>query len=450
MRHPGSSPAGLQQAFLCPGLWWLDRLSIDQTNPPMQAAILGRRRAQALPRLGQTMLLSLKRGRTHEGEEFMPAYAKTGAVIAVLLAIGAGEACAQVKLGAVLSVTGPASFLGDPEKKTLEMYVDHINTKGGVNGQKLQLVVYDDGADANAARTFATRLVEEDNVVAMVGGTTTGATLAMIPVFEEAQIPLISLAGAVQVIEPVRKWVFKTPHTDRMACQKIFADLKQRNLTTIALISGTDAFGKSMRDQCVAVAPQAGISIAHEESYGPRDSDMTPQLTNIKGKPGVQAVINPGFGQGPAIVTRNYRQLGITLPLYQSHGVASKQFIELAGAAADGVRLPASALLVAEKLPANDPQKPVVVAYTDNYQQKTGQPVSTFGGHAYDGLMVFVEAAKRAGSFDKAKVRDEIEKTKDFIGTGGIVNMSPNDHLGLDLSAFRMLEIKGGDWTLVQ
>ncbi len=364
--------------------------------------------------------------------------------------IPAGEAFAQVKVGAVLSVTGPASFLGDPEKKTLEMYVDAINAKGGVNGQKLQLVVYDDGADANAARTFATRLIEEDKVVAMVGGTTTGATMAMIPLFEEAQIPLISLGGAIQIVEPVRKWVFKTPHTDKMACEKIFADLKQRNLTTVALISGTDAFGKSMRDQCVAVAPKAGITIAHEESYGPRDSDMTPQLTNIKGKAGVQAVINPGFGQGPAIVTRNYRQLGIALPLYQSHGVASKQFIELAGAAADGVRLPAAALLVAAKLPDSDPQKPVVVDYTRTYQDKTGQPVSTFGGHAYDGLMILTEAAKRAGSFDKAKVRDEIEKTKGFIGTGGVVNMSPSDHLGLDLSAFRMLEIKSGDWALAQ
>jgi branched-chain amino acid transport system substrate-binding protein len=380
----------------------------------------------------------------------MPAYAKTAAAIALWLASGVWQASAQVKVGAVLSVTGPASFLGDPEKKTLEMYVDEINAKGGVNGQKLQLVTYDDGADANAARTFATRLVEEDKVVGMIGGTTTGATLAMIPVFEEAQIPFISLGGAIQIIEPVRKWVFKTPHTDKMACEKIFADLKQRNLTTVALISGTDAFGKSMRDQCVGVAPKAGITIAHEESYGPRDSDMTPQLTNIKSKAGVQAVINPGFGQGPAIVTRNYRQLGITLPLYQSHGVASKQFIDLAGPAADGVRLPAAALLVAEKLPDGDPQKPVAVAYTRAYQQKTGQPVSTFGGHAYDGLMIFTEAAKRAGSFDRAKVRDEIEKTRNFIGTGGVVNMSPTDHLGLDLSAFRMLEIKGGDWTLLQ
>jgi branched-chain amino acid transport system substrate-binding protein len=374
--------------------------------------------------------------------------ATVGLGLVALIGVG-HQASAQIKIGSVLSVTGPASFLGDPEKKTLEMYVDEINAKGGVNGQKLQLVVYDDGGSADNARTFATRLIEEDKIFAMVGGSTTGATLAMIPVFEDAQIPFISLAGAIQIVEPVRSWVFKTPHTDKMACEKIFTDLKARKLTTIALISGTDAFGKSMRDQCVAVAPKADITIAIEESYGPRDSDMTPQLTNIKNKAGVLAVVNPGFGQGPAIVTRNYRQLGITLPLYQSHGVASKQFIDLAGPAAEGVRLPAAALLIADKLPADDPQKPVVVNYSRTYQQKTGQAVSTFGGHAYDGLMILVQAMERAKSADKAKVRDEIEKTKAYIGTGGIVNMSKTDHMGLDLSAFHILEIKGGDWTLI-
>jgi len=360
-----------------------------------------------------------------------------------------GEVRADVKIGAVLSVTGPASFLGDPERKTLDMYVAEINANGGVNGQKLQLVSYDDAGDASAARTFATRAIEDDKVVAMIGGTTTGTTLAMIPLFEEAEIPFISLGGAVQIVEPVRKWVFKTPHTDRMACEKIFADAKGRNLTSVALIWGTGAFGKSMREQCVAVAPGAGISIAHDESYGPRDSDMTPQLTNIKGKSGVQAVINADFGQGPAVVTRNYRQLGMQLPFYQSHGVASKQFIELAGPAANGVRLPAAALLVADKLPDGDAQKPVVLAYTRMYEQKTREPVSTFGGHAYDGLMILVEAARRAGSFDKAKLRDEIERTRNFVGTGGVVNMSPADHLGLDLTAFRMLQIKDGDWALI-
>ena len=372
------------------------------------------------------------------------------AAVSLFALFGAGhQASAQIKIGSVLSVSGPASFLGDPEKKTLEIYIDQINAKGGVNGQKLQLIIYDDAGNADNARTFATRLVEEDKIAAMVGGTTTGSTLAMIPVFEDAKIPFISLAGAIQIIQPVRSWVFKTPHTDKMACEKIFADLKSRNLTTIALISGTDAFGKSMRDQCVAVAPHAGITIAIEESYGPRDSDMTPQLTNIRNKAGVLAVVNPGFGQGPAIVTRNYRQLGITLPLYQSHGVASKQFIDLAGPAAEGVRLPAAALLVADKLPDNDPQKPVVVNYSRTYQQKTGQAISTFGGHAYDGLMILVAAMQRAKSADPAKVRDEIERTKGFVGTGGIVNMSPADHMGLDLSAFRMLEIKGGDWALI-
>ena len=299
-----------------------------------------------------------------------------------------------ISFAGAVEIVGPASFLGDPEKKTLDIYVDDINAKGGINGQKLQLVVYDDGGDANAARTFATRLVEEDKVVAMVGGTTTGTTLAMIPVFEDAQIPFISLAGAIEIIQPVRKWVFKTPHTDRMACQKIFADLKRRNLTTVALISGTDAFGKSMRDQCVAVAPEAGITIATEENYGPGDSDMTPQLTKIKATAGVQAVINTGFGQGPAIVTRNYRQLDIPYPLYQSHGVASKEFITLAGPAANGVRLPAAALLVADKLPDSDPQKPVVVAYKKTFEAKTGQPVSTFGGHAYDGLMILTASGQ--------------------------------------------------------
>ena len=368
----------------------------------------------------------------------------------IMLFAGTASAQQTVKIGSVLSVTGPASFLGEPEDKTLRMYVDKINAAGGVAGKKIELVIYDDGGDANKARTFATRLVEDDKVVAMVGGSTTGTTMAMIPVFEEAQVPFISLAGAIEVVEPVRKFVFKTPHTDKMACEKIFENLKQRNFTKIAMISGTDGFGTSMRAQCLKVAPTYGVQIVAEETYGPRDSDMTAQLTKIKAASGIQAVVNPGFGQGPAIVTRNYAQLGMSAtPLYQSHGVASKSFIELAGPAAEGVRLPAAALLVGDKLPDNDPQKKVVVDYKSTFEATAKQPVSTFGGHAYDGLFIMVEAMKRANSTDAKKVRDEIEKTKGFVGTGGIVTMSPTDHLGLDLSAFRMLEVKGGDWTLL-
>jgi branched-chain amino acid transport system substrate-binding protein len=357
---------------------------------------------------------------------------------------------APIRIGAVLSVTGPASFLGDPEDKTLRLYVNRINAAGGVNGRPLQLIVYDDAGDANRARTFATRLVEDDRVVAMVGGTTTGTTLAMRPVFEEARIPFISLAGGIEIIDPVSPFTFKTPHTDRMACEKIFADIRARGLSRIAMISGTDGFGQSMRTQCQRVAGAAGITILAEESYGPRDSDMTPQLTRIRGVAGVEAVVNPGFGQGPAIVTRNYSQLGIRLPLYQSHGVASREFINLATpAAAEGVRLPAGALLVAEQLPANDPQREVVMNYKTIFEREFNQPVSTFGGHAYDGLMILVEAMRRANSTDGVRLRDAIRATRGFVGTGGIVNMSATDHMGLDLSAFRMVEIRGGNWALV-
>lgn len=369
---------------------------------------------------------------------------------AVALSLTPALAQQTIKVGSVLSVTGPASFLGAPEDKTMRMYVDKINAAGGIDGKKIELIIYDDGGDANKARTFATRLVDDDKVVAMVGGSTTGTSMAMIPVFEEAKIPFISFAGAVEVIDPVRKYVFKTPHTDKMACEKIFENLKARKLTKIGLISGTGGFGASMHAQCLKVAPTYGIQVIADETYGPRDSDMTAQLTKIKNTAGVQAVVNAGFGQGPAIVTRNYAQLGMSAtPFYQSHGVASKSFIDLAGKSADGVRLPAAALLVADKLPDSDPQKKVVVDYKKTYEDTAKQPVSTFGGHAYDGLMIFVDAVKRAKSADPAKIRDEIEKTKGFVGTGGVVNMSPTDHLGLDLSAFRMLEIKNGDWTLV-
>lgn len=360
----------------------------------------------------------------------------------------AAGAADPIRIGSVVSATGPAAFLGDPEARTLKLYVEELNKKGGVLGRPVELVLYDDGGDANKARTFATRLVEDDKVVAMVGGTSTGATMAMMPVFEEASIPFVSLAGAIEIIEPVRKFIFKTPHTDKTACQKIFEDMKARGVTKIGLISGTDGFGKSMRAQCLKVIGEYGITIQADESYSATDSDMTPQLNKIKNTAGVEAVLNPGFGQGPAIVTRNYAQLGIKMPLYQSHGVASKSFIDLAGAAAEGVRLPAPAILVGDKLAADDPQKPVVTSYKTSYEKATGQPVSTFGGYGFDGIQLVVKAIENAKSADPKKIRDALEATKGYVGVTGIYNFSPTDHLGLATDSFRMLEIRSGDWAL--
>lgn len=373
-------------------------------------------------------------------------------VAGTALVLGAFGAIAAepIKIGSVLSVTGPAAFLGDPELKTLQLYVDDINKKGGVIGRPLQLVHYDDGSDANKANSFAKRLIEDDKVDILVGGTTTGSTMSMVPLAEKSGTPFISLAGAVVIIEPVKKFVFKTPHTDRMAAEKVFEDMKKRGITKVALLSETSGFGASGKKETEAVAAKYGITLVANETYGPKDTDMSPQLTKIKTTPGVQAVFVFGLGQGPAIVTKNYKQLGITMPLYQSHGVASDEFLKLAGPAAEGVRLPSPAQLIPEKLPAGDPQKPVVTAYENTYKGQYKQDVSTFGGYAYDGLMLAVDAIKRANSTDKAKVRDALEATKGFVGTSGTFNMSPTDHMGLDLSSFRMLEVKGGDWVIVQ
>ena len=373
------------------------------------------------------------------------------ASFAVVMGLGVkAKAAEPIRIGSVLSVTGPAAFLGDPELKTLQLYIEKANHGGGVLGRPLQLVHYDDGSDAAKANSFAKRLIDDDHVDILIGGTTTGSTMSMAPLADKAGIPFISLAGGVVIVEPVKKWMFKTPHTDRMASEKVFEDMKGRGLTKVALMSETSGFGQSGKKETEAVAGRFGITLVANETYGPKDTDVTPQLTKIRNTPGVEAVFVYGLGQGPAMVTNNFRQLDIKLPLYHAHGIASEQFIKLTGAASEGVRLPAAALLVADKLADKDPQKAVVSSYRDTYRERFKEDVSTFGGHAYDGLMIGLDAITRAGTTDKTKVRDAIERTTGYIGTGGVVNMSASDHMGLDESAFRMLEIKNGTWALIK
>ena len=378
-------------------------------------------------------------------------FKKTALFAALALAAATSFAADTIKIGSVLSVSGPAAFLGDPELKTLQLYVEKINAAGGVLGRKLELVHYDDGSDAAKANSFTKRLIESDKVNVLIGGTTTGATMAMAPLVERAKLPFISLAGAVVVIDPVKKWVFKTPHTDRMAAEKVFEDMKKRGISKVGLLSETSGFGASGRKETQAVAGKYGITLVADETYGPKDTDTTAQLTRIKNAPGVQAVFVFGLGQGPAIVTKNYGQLGMAaVPMYQSHGVASNEYLKLSGKVAEGVRLPTPALLIANSLPANDVQKAIVTSYDKAYRERYKDEPSTFGGYALDALNLSVDAIKRAGSTDGEKVRAALETTKGFVGTTGVFNMSPKDHMGLDLSAFRMVEVKNGDWQLLK
>lgn len=373
---------------------------------------------------------------------------------AVLMTAQALPVAAQskdpIRIGAVLSTTGPAGYLGDPQLKTLQTYLAQINQDGGVLGRKLELVHYDDASEAGKANGFAKRLIDDDKVDLLIAGTTTGATMAMAPLVEKAGVPLISLSGAVVVVEPVKKWIFKTPHTDRMAAEKVFEDMKKRGFTKVGLLSETSGFGQSGAKETRTVAQKYGITLVADETYGPKDTDVTAQLAKIRGVSGIQALFVFGLGQGPAVATKNAAQLGMNLPLYQSHGVASNEFIKLAGKAAEGVRLPSPALLVANALPGNDPQKPVVTSYAATYWKQYKDEPSTFGGYALDALMLSVSAIKTAGGTNKEAVRNALEKTKGFMGTTGQFNLSVTDHMGLNLSAFRMVEVKDGSWVLLK
>lgn len=372
------------------------------------------------------------------------------ALAALVLAAGGATAAEPIKVGSFLAVTGGASFLGDPEKKTLEMYVERINAGGGVNGRPIELVLYDSGTDAKKAASFVKRLIDNDKVDIILGGTTTGETMAVVPLIERAGIPFISFAGASVIIDPVKKWVFKTPHTDGLAVQKIYEDIRGKGLSKVALFAGSGGFDKSCRANAHKLAGKYGIDILIDETHGKGDTDMTPQLTKIKNTNGVEAFIYCGFGAETVVAAKNYRQLGLTLPHYQSHGSASKQFIKGSGDASEGVRLPAAALLVANQLADSHPQKKLALQYEADYEARYNEPISTFGGHAYDGLMIAVGAIERAGSTDPEKVRAEIEKTSDFVGVDGIFTMSPQDHLGLDTKSFVMVEIRNGDWQLLK
>jgi branched-chain amino acid transport system substrate-binding protein len=375
------------------------------------------------------------------------------AMAALLMTFVARPALAAepIKIGSFFAVTGPASFLGDPEKKTLELLVEKINAAGGVLGRPLALTVYDSGGDPKQAATFVRRLIEEDKVDFIIGGSTTGETMAVVPLVERAEIPFISLGGASVIVDPVKKWVFKTPHTDRLAVIKVYADMQKNGLTKLGVIAGDGGFDKS----CVhnasdkTLLDQYGVVLVGTELYSKDDKDMTPQLTKLKAIPGIQAVFFCGFGAASVIVTKNYRQLGITAQLYHNHGSDSKQFIQGAGDAANGVKMPGAAVLVAAQLPDGDPQKAEGLAYIAAYKARWHEDIATFGGHAYDAFMLVINAIKSAGTTDHAKVRDAIEQTKGYVGVDGMYNLSPTNHDGLDEKSFKMIEVENGDWKLL-
>jgi branched-chain amino acid transport system substrate-binding protein len=313
----------------------------------------------------------------------------------------------------------------------------------------VELIVYDDESDVNKAVLAAERLLKKDGVCAVIGPTTSGSTLAIMNRFPAAEVPLVSMSAAEKIVNPVNPWVFKVAPSDRHAAQRILKDARSRGFKKIAILTVSDGFGQAGREVLKELVPAGGFELAADEVYGPKDTDMTPQLTKIKDM-APDAVICWGTNPGPAVVARNRADLGLSIPLYMSHGVASKKFIELAGPAAEGIMLPAGDLIVADQLPERDSRKALLTGYARQYQQTFKSDVSTFGGHGWDALGMVAKAVEMAGSDKPAAIRENLEKITGFPGVGGVFSFSAANHDGLDENAFEMVVVQGGDWKILK
>ncbi len=367
----------------------------------------------------------------------------------VLAASTWSTAAAAIKVGAIFAVTGPASFLGGPEARSAEMAVARINREGGINGEQVELIVKDSAGSPEKAVSFAKQLIEEERVVAIIGPSTSGESMAVKKIAEDGRTLLISCAAAEVIVDPVASYVFKTPQKDSFAARKIFAEMQRQSITTIAVASGNDGFGKAGKEQLEKLAPEFGIQVALSETYDSKATDLSALVAKMKANPAIQAVVNWSVAPAQAIIAKNMRQGNWRVPLFQSHGFGNIRYAEAAGAAAEGIIFPCGLLLVAESLPDEHPQKALLMQYKTEYETLHKEEASAFGGYAYDALNM-VAAAVRTGGTDRARVRDALEGLKNFSGVGGVFSFSPEDHNGLDIDSFAMMTVKDGRFILYQ
>lgn len=378
---------------------------------------------------------------------------KTRFLLSALFALSS-LAAAEVRVGVVLSATGPAASLGIPEKNTVALLPQTIG------GEKITYIILDDASDTTAAVTATRKLVQENKVDLLLGTTTTPASLAMIDVAAESKTPMISLAASEAIIKPVdakRTWVFKTPQTDAIMAAAIVDHMARSGVKTVGYIGFNDAYGEGWYAELKKNADRKGIRIVANERYGRSDSSVTGQaLKLVAAKP--DAVLVGGSGVPAVLPQKTLNERGYKGKIYQTHGVANADFLRVGGKDVEGAILPVGPVLVADQLPGTNPNRKVGLAYMNSYEEKYGKgTVSGFGGHVWDAGLLLQKAlpqalkkAKPGTSEFRAALRDAIEGARNVIGVHGIFNMSATDHLGLDARSRVMVQITNGDWKLLK
>jgi branched-chain amino acid transport system substrate-binding protein len=375
------------------------------------------------------------------------------ATLVLCAAVSLSFAGEPIKIGAFFALSGPAGHIGTPTKLVAEMVVDKINKEGGINGRPIELIIGDTESDPGKAAVIAKKFIFSDKVAAIIGPTSTGEGMGVKKIVEEAGVPTFMTIGGDPVIMGGQfgpyTYVFKSPQRSSTAAQKLYGYLKTKGLTRVALFTASDSFGKDGLGWLEKLAPEFGITLVAKESFGPSDTDMTAQLTKIKNA-APQAIVTWTIGPVGSIVAKNKVQLGITTPLFQCHGLPDPTYIELAGKASEGDRMPATKLMVADALPDSDPQKKVITEfirlYQDVYKYDKQFPINTHSGYAWDAITIVANAMKKAGTDPKA-LRAAIEETKGYVGISGIYNLTPEDHNGLGVDSMVMLQVKGSKFV---
>lgn len=354
------------------------------------------------------------------------------------------------KIGAVLSETGTYAGLGEPERNTLEMEVARINEAGGVNGHPIEIVYEDDATDPDTAVAATTRLIDKEGVIAIIGATGTGATMAMRQEIDRAGIPQVSPAGGTAITATFDPLVFQTPWSNSLVIPYELKYIKDQGITKIGLISDSGGFGKDGAAVVKAKVADAGITIVAEEVFNAGDTDMTAQLTKIKAA-GAEAVLMVTAGKEAATVAKNMKDLGFDVPLFGTHGNARAEFIEGAGPAAEGFKFAAGKILLPETYGTDSESYKVATEFIDRYTEAYGKAPDTFAGHAYDALHIIVNALGTLDEgFTSAQLRDAIEATDGFVGIGGVFTYSATDHNGMTEDDLVMYEVKDGKWVLAE
>jgi branched-chain amino acid transport system substrate-binding protein len=370
-------------------------------------------------------------------------------VVMIAALVGGPAAFAQetYKIGAVLSVTGPASYLGEDERNTLQLLQDQVNAKGGINGKKVEVVTYDDASDPTKSVTALRRLHEEDKVLAVIGGSISGNSLAMIPFSEKAGVPQLVPAASGKISNPVKKWVFQFCNTDVQSITLILNFLKQKGITSIAMLADSTGYGVSGKEELERQAPAQGFKVVAWETFGPTDTDMTAQLTRIKAS-GARAVLVWNATPASAIVAKNFKQLGLDALQIQSTAYVSARQLQLAGDAAEGIYLSGFKIPVVDQLPAGDPQKKLLAEFRDAYVKRFGREPNAYGTLAYDAFTALVKVLPTAGA-DRDRIRQALEGLKNHVAAAGIYTMSPTDHNGFQVESMPMLVVEKGAFKLV-